>query len=142
VTSIGDDAFLGCTKLQSVCFNGSIISVGNYAFTFCRALESFIMPRVDGVKAIGASAFRCCSSLTHFRLPFALTNIRASCFRDCTMLKYIKIPKKVVYIESRAFTGCRDLESVIITSSNTKNAPNAFDPDVRIDRSQPLSFNE
>ena len=41
----------------------------------------------------------------------------------------------MLYIEPRAYAGCRDLEDVILISSNTKYAPNAFDAHTRINHS-------
>lgn len=127
LTSVGNDAFLGCAALHHVYLNGPVDFIGSHAFAYCTAMEGFVLPQIDAVRTIGRKAFYHCRSMTYFRLPYALKQITNSCFAGCRMLKYIKVPKKVLYIESRAFCDCADLSQVILISSNTKYAPNAFD---------------
>ena len=127
LTSVGSDAFLGCVSLHHVYLNGPVDFIGSHAFAHCTAMEGFVLPQIDAVRSIGRKAFYHCRSMTYFRLPYALKQITNSCFSGCRMLKYIKVPKKVLYIEPHAFSDCTDLGQVILISSNTKYAPNAFD---------------
>ena len=43
VTSIGDDAFLDCSKMESVTFGKNLTSVGSYAFGNCSSLKTNII---------------------------------------------------------------------------------------------------
>lgn len=133
LSSVGNDAFLGCASLHHVYLNGPMDSIGAHAFSYCTAMEGFVLPQIDAVRSIGRKAFYQCRSLTYFRLPYSLKQINAGCFAGCRMLKYIKVPKKVLYIEPHAFSGCSDLGQVILLSSNTKYAPNAFDSHTAIE---------
>ena len=44
VTSIGDNAFYGCTSLESVVFAGSPTSLNPYAFERCTSLQNIFIP--------------------------------------------------------------------------------------------------
>ena len=55
VTSIGDEAFYGCTGLTSVTIPDSVTSIGNEAFHGCTGLTSVIIP--DSVTSIGNRSF-------------------------------------------------------------------------------------
>ena len=55
VTSIGVDAFYGCTGLTSVTIPDSVTSIGEYAFGGCTGLTSVIIP--NSVTSISEYAF-------------------------------------------------------------------------------------
>ena len=61
VTSVGDFAFSGCTKLASVTLPASVTRIGEKAFWSCHALTAITLPGA-GVK-IGEGAFQTCYSL-------------------------------------------------------------------------------
>ena len=62
VTSIGDYAFGGCSGLTSITIPDSVTSIGYYAFSYCSSLTSVIIP--NSVTSIGYRAFYECSDLT------------------------------------------------------------------------------
>lgn len=62
VTSIGDQAFYGCSGLKSVKLPSSITEIGNNAFEGCSGLTSITIP--NSITSIGDYAFLGCIKLT------------------------------------------------------------------------------
>ena len=67
VTSIGNSAFSGCSRITGIAIPDSITSIGDSAFEFCSELTSIAIP--NSVTSIGDQAFFGCSSLTSITIP-------------------------------------------------------------------------
>lgn len=85
VTSIGDEAFMGCSKLATVIIPDSVISIGDYAFHRCNRLTSVTIG--NGVICIGRDAFSVCTGLTSVTIPDSVTNLdEDGVFVNCSSL--------------------------------------------------------
>jgi hypothetical protein len=72
VTSIGYNAFYGCTNLTDVTIADSVTNIDSNAFFNCTSLASITIP--DSVTNIGDFAFYDCESLTSITIPNNVTN--------------------------------------------------------------------
>ncbi|MBR2084539.1 MAG: leucine-rich repeat domain-containing protein [Muribaculaceae bacterium] len=124
VTSIGDDAFSGCSGLTSIIIPVVVTSIGDDAFSGCSGLTYVIIP--ECVTSIGDDAFSGCSGLTSIIIPEGVTGIGWNAFSYCHNLNLVYIPESMTYIPDSAFSGCTNLKSVIIPDSVTSIGTYAF----------------
>jgi len=115
VQTIGGSAFIGCSSLKFVKIGNSVTSIGERAFNKCCNLTSIIIP--NNVTSIGNNAFEECYSLISVTIPNSIVSIGNYVFYNCSNLKSINIPNSVQTIGQAAFRGCQSLTSVIIPNS-------------------------
>lgn len=90
-------------EIRTVCLDGNITEIGNWAFAYCKGLEKVV---IDGtVVDIGESAFFGCTALQEIGLKDGLEHIGNSAFFNCSSLDVDWIPDTVSYIGNRAFNG-------------------------------------
>ncbi len=110
VTILGMDAFEGCTNLTHVSLGNKVRVIDDFAFYGCTSLADIVMP--NSVATVGIAAFEGCASLTHVSLGNRVWRIGDSAFSDCTSLASITIPSSVSTIGDGAFNDCTGLTSV------------------------------
>ena len=149
VTSIGEAAFSGCTKLTSItippsvtsigvgAFGGSVFmsvtipssvsSIGAYAFSSSQ-LSSIIFAEGSKLTSIEPNTFEQCQYLASITIPSSVTSIGEYAFADCSGLKSAPFAEgaELNDIGSYAFSGCSGLTSVTIPSSVTSIMEGAF----------------
>lgn len=137
VTSIGYEAFSGCTKLENIYYTGDIaswckISGLNNLLTSLRTLY-INGNKIEGnlnipnnVTSIGSYSFSFCGKLTGITIPDSVTSIDVSAFASCSNLANITIPNSVTSIGDSAFADCSNLANITIPNSVTSIGNYAF----------------
>ena len=139
VTSIGENAFSGCSGLTSLMIPDGVTSIGSYAFSGCSGLTNLTIP--DSVTSIGGWAFSGCnpmlfdtttipgvSLLNGWAVSFSyglsgdldlagIRGIAGSAFYYCTGLTGVTIHEGS--IGEYAFYGCSGLTSVTMLDGVT-----------------------
>ncbi|MBR3737820.1 MAG: leucine-rich repeat protein, partial [Eubacterium sp.] len=121
VTSIGDNAFYGCSNVESVYLENAmdLTKIGFNAFQNCSKLSTIDYPcnLSEDIQIINSGAFKNCSSLKEFRMPSNVKYVVANAFEGCTELRYISIPQTVTSINKDAFKGCTSLCDIFYEGS-------------------------
>lgn len=110
VTSIGECAFKGFSKLIHVDIANSVISIGSQAFSYCSSLTDIKIPQ--SVTYIGGVVFNECTNLSSITLSNNITSIGSYAFNNCTNLTSITIPGSVTSIGWEVFDGCTRLNDI------------------------------
>jgi hypothetical protein len=116
VTSIGGEAFVGCSGPTCITIPDSVTSIGNAAFAGCTGLTSVVIPH--SVTNIEVEAFSGCTGLTSVEIGNGVTSIGEWAFRGCTGLTSVAIPKSVTSIGGSAFRDCSSLSAIEVDPAN------------------------
>lgn len=97
---VGDYFFYGSSLINLKLPEG-LVSIGNYAFQYCRALKSLEIPSC--VKSIGNCAFFDCTSLTSVEIPSEGVNLGTEVFYGCSSLSYLYLNRETPLSISETF---------------------------------------
>lgn len=114
---VGKRAFQGCTKLKSLALGSNSAIIFESAFEGCTSLENI---QITGTTvSIYANAFKGCTSLTSVTLPKYLRKMGDNAFENCTSLEEIKLPKEIESFGNNVFAGCTNLKKIIYNGKPT-----------------------
>ena len=103
--------------------DGSVMSIGDYAFSGCAAITSITIPA--SVMSIGKYAFKDCVTEIEWSDTSAIIEIGDYAFANYAGIS-VTIPNSVTSIGEFAFASCKGLTNLIIPDSVRRIANNAF----------------
>ena len=115
VTTVESGVFYGCSSLASVALNPATTSIGISAF-YNSGLTSISLPTT--VQSIGSTAFANSKLAGTLTLPEGLTSIGAQAFAN-TLISGVVIPSTVTSIGAAAFGPTPNLASINLAGGNT-----------------------
>lgn len=124
-TSVGDYAFYGMTKLETINIPEGITEIGTCAFAFCSKLEDVSLPST--LTTLGDGAFETCVALESITLPAETVDIGESAFAFCRALKTVTVSGKPEQIKRWTFRDCTALESLRMDALDTSFDELAFE---------------
>lgn len=123
ITNVSNNAFWGCTLIESVSLPDSITRIGSRSFASCNTLKVVNIPA--NVNYIGEFAFILCNSLIEVKIPSSVTFIGEGAFQG-SGVKTVVLNAQITLIPSSLFSGCNNLENVSIPSGVTTIGSSAF----------------
>ncbi len=130
-TKIPDGLFQGMTYVESITLPDTITSIGANAFRGCTSLKR-INSNVDGtfnlsngLKTIGDSAFNGCTGLINANLGTSLLTIGTSAFKGCSNLVNAQLGDKVTSVGTYAFRNCSNIKRINSDVDGTINIPDS-----------------
>lgn len=126
--SIPSYAFAGNTNIAEVRFaerpDRRPLSIGEYAFMGCTALQSLHLP--DFVASLGEGCLRDCLSLRELHLPSRLTYTPRYMAAWCVNLRHVTLPARLKKIGAHSFAYCRSLAEITLPDGLENIENNAF----------------
>lgn len=124
VVSIGENAFLGCSELESITVGKSVTTLNYQYFRSCSSLKNINVSAdhesyssIDGVlfnKDATVLVYYPSTISTSYTVPSGVTEIGESAFAKCDSLQTINIPASVKTIGKKAFSECIQLQNISI----------------------------
>ena len=124
LTTIQKEAFVGCESLKSVTIYNKVTSIAEKAFYECANIETLTMS--TAITTIGDYAFYGCAKLKAVSLPVALTTIGKHAFDGCSSIARFYLYYKVESIGEGAFANCTSCANFQVHANNPYFTTNLY----------------
>ncbi len=119
VKTIGERAFCNSEGVEIVFDEDcQLIAIGEEAFSGCTGLQSISLG--EGLTEIAAWCFSDCAALKEIRLPQSVTVIRENAFAGCVSLTTVTMYAEVDFVEDSAFEDCHRLRTLYCYGSEAE----------------------
>lgn len=130
IESIADDAFKDQAFITKITLPASLISIGQYAFSYCSSLEEVVMPYDSAIETIGQYSFEYTSSLKHIDIPgdengVMKVRLEGNCFQY-SGIESITFRGDIAFVGNYVFRNCTNLTKVNNWVPNMPFIPNYF----------------
>lgn len=112
VTSIGTNALQNCTSLTEAEVPAGVKSLSNYTFAGDKALTKAVLP--EGMTSIGTYAFQNCEKLETLTIPGSVTSIGNNAFAGMKSMQKLDLPEGLTTLGANVFSDCSSLKSMTI----------------------------
>ena len=114
VTTIGEEAFVGCNKLLSVTIPSTVTTIERFAFRFCKSLIGIDIP--DSVTEIEDRAFEW-SGLRAIRIPGSVKELEGDVFGSCKGLRKVILEEGIERASGTFCENCTSLTEITFPDS-------------------------
>ena len=122
VTTIGEEAFRGCGKIQNIVMADTVKTIKDQAFYYS-SIRTIALSK--NLQSLGGHVFNG-TEITEITIPPKVRTIPEFCFESCKKLKKATIEQGVKRIAPNAFRRCTELRKVFIPPSVTDFDSGAF----------------
>lgn len=148
IQTIGNEAFYGCTKLESIVIGNSIVSAAENMLDGCINLKKIRMLSDNSTYTIEGKIFqngmlfneskseliRCCYlGSSNYIVPNGVKKVGDYAFTGCNQLESITFSDDVIMVGKYAFQNCHKLTSVKIGSGVSSMSETAFEGCANLD---------
>ena len=116
VSSIGDGAFAGESRLRRILLPHYLKRIGDAAFMGCTNIVTFVLP--NEVESIGRLAFANNVRLVSLQIGNSLQTVGQQAFANCGKLQSLFFPKTLRSIDGTAFIGTSSMQSILVDEEN------------------------
>lgn len=125
ITTIGAEAFMGCSDMASVYLPSSMADFGSGAFSHCPKLKEVTVDagnpyydsRENGNAVIETEENSIVVGCSGTVIPRSVNKIGDNAFKGCAGLQSLQVPSWVESIGDKAFSGCPSLKTVEFSST-------------------------
>ena len=113
VTHIGNNAFSGCTNLESVVIEGDEpLTIGRSQFAFGECYSITDLKLSEYTKNLGDYCFQGCNRIKNIDIPDNLSSVGNCAFAGCELLEHLDFSERLTKLGDFCFIGCKNLQYV------------------------------